>query len=395
MSEEILIFGAGNIGRSFVGQIFGRAGFTPVFVEVDKTVISALQQRKSYEVVQYHADGGEDVLTIGPVGVVDGGDSTAVAAALSRVRYAATAVGAAVFPKIVPLLAAEAQRPERQDGTMPPLDVILAENIHNARDILLAAAPAAGVIPCSVGKMVPIVTAAQREQDILRVYSEAYNTLIVDREGWRNPIPPVPELYPVHPITPWIDRKLYIHNMGHGVAAYLAGVPERQHVTMHQALQDEEIRHATVEAMQLSAGALAEHYPGVFTLPQLHEHIDDLVTRFASKALGDTVFRVGRDISRKLAPGDRIMGPLRRVMEHRGDPTPLVRVYQAALRFAATDEHGAPFPGDALLQRRLQTASPEERWAILAELSGFDPDDREDHEILATISAAIPASIGQ
>ncbi len=383
--EEILIFGAGNIGRSFVGQIFGRAGFAPLFVEVEKEMIAALRQRHSYEVVQYHADGREDVLPIGPVGVVDGNDPVAVADALSRVRYAATAVGAAVFPKIVPVLAREAQRRERQDGTMAPLDIILAENIHNAREVLSKAAPAAGVISCSVGKMVPIVTAAQREADILRVYSEAYNTLIVDREGWRNPIPPVPELYPVHPITPWIDRKLYIHNMGHAVVAYLAGVPERGYITMHQALQDEAIRHAAVEAMQLSAEALIQHYPGTFTGDQLHEHIEDLIHRFASPALGDTVFRVGRDIKRKLAPGDRIMGPLRRVLEHHGDPAPLVAVYRQALRFAAADEQGAPFAGDAHLQERLRNASREAKDAILAELSGFDRNKREDQEILSRI----------
>jgi mannitol-1-phosphate 5-dehydrogenase len=49
--RKIVIFGAGKIGRSFIGQLFGRSGYKIVFVDVDPVIISLLNKRNSYRVV--------------------------------------------------------------------------------------------------------------------------------------------------------------------------------------------------------------------------------------------------------------------------------------------------------------------------------------------------------
>jgi len=43
---KLLQYGAGNIGRSLVGQLFSKAGYEVVFVDVDKTVIDALNRER-------------------------------------------------------------------------------------------------------------------------------------------------------------------------------------------------------------------------------------------------------------------------------------------------------------------------------------------------------------
>ena len=47
---KLVQFGAGNIGRSFIGQLFSRAEWEVVFVDVDETVIRALNERRAYTV---------------------------------------------------------------------------------------------------------------------------------------------------------------------------------------------------------------------------------------------------------------------------------------------------------------------------------------------------------
>jgi len=40
--REIVIFGAGKIGRSFIGQLFGCGGYKVVFIDVDPVIIGLL-----------------------------------------------------------------------------------------------------------------------------------------------------------------------------------------------------------------------------------------------------------------------------------------------------------------------------------------------------------------
>ena len=45
-----VIFGAGSIGRGFIGQLFSQAGLEVVFVEVDPNLVRELNARGSYPV---------------------------------------------------------------------------------------------------------------------------------------------------------------------------------------------------------------------------------------------------------------------------------------------------------------------------------------------------------
>jgi mannitol-1-phosphate 5-dehydrogenase len=63
--NKIVIFGAGKIGRSFIGQLFSRGGFEVVFVDVCKPVISELNHRGNYKVI-IKSD-TEEVITVSNV----------------------------------------------------------------------------------------------------------------------------------------------------------------------------------------------------------------------------------------------------------------------------------------------------------------------------------------
>lgn len=46
-------FGAGNIGRGFIGEVLAANGFEITFVDVNHTIIDALNERKEYEIELY------------------------------------------------------------------------------------------------------------------------------------------------------------------------------------------------------------------------------------------------------------------------------------------------------------------------------------------------------
>ena len=97
-------FGAGNIGRSLVGQLFSRAGYEVIFVDAISKVVDALNQRREYEVVIKDTlpPAVPDRIAVRNVRAISAGDTEAIAEAISHTDLIATAVGPAVLPKLAP-----------------------------------------------------------------------------------------------------------------------------------------------------------------------------------------------------------------------------------------------------------------------------------------------------
>lgn len=398
MAQRLVHFGAGNIGRSFIGALFARAGYEVVFVDVDDTLVKALNARGSYTVVIKHPDGRDEACEVTGVRAVDGRDTDAVVDALTTARFASTAVGKGALRNIVPTLAAALRR--RHDVEPDhPLDLILAENARDAASIVydgLAATlgepawleGAIGLVETSIGKMVPIMPAEVVRKDPLLVFAEPYNTLIVDRHGFRTPLPQVAELHPVDNIQAYVDRKLFIHNLGHATVAYRSFARDRSVQTIWEAMTDAEIATAARTAMEQAAAALHRTYRDDLPAADLAAHIDDLLERFTNRSLGDTVFRVGRDLRRKLARDDRLVGAMLLCASHGLPFGAIAHSYVAALSFSATDDRGAPFEPDAELLQEL-TRAEDRIMRALTSLSGLDPREATDAAVIAAVRAAV------
>lgn len=352
--KKMVLFGAGKIGRSFIGQLFSRGGFEVVFVDIFEPVIDALNERRSYNVV-IKGD-AEEIIQVKNVRGVMAGDSKKVIQEIATANILAVSVGQNGLPGIMPLLAKGLLKRFEQNSSLP-LDIIIAENLRNAAGFFelelkkfvpenYPMADLVGFIETSIGKMVPIMLKKDMEEDILQVFAEPYNTLILDKKAFKNPIPDMKGLAPKENMKAWVDRKLFIHNLGHAAAAYIGYKYNPQFVYLHEALAIPEIHSEVRETMLQAAGILFEKYPEEFTLKALTEHIDDLLHRFQNKALGDTIYRVGCDLMRKLGVGDRLAGAINLAMELE---MPYDKIFQALLcgcLFRATDEEGNMLPGD-------------------------------------------------
>ncbi|MEX7669809.1 mannitol-1-phosphate 5-dehydrogenase, partial [Klebsiella pneumoniae] len=87
---KALHFGAGNIGRGFIGKLLADAGIELTFADVNQTVLDALNARHSYQV---HVVGeNEQVDTVSGVNAVSSiGDE--VVDLIAEVDLVTTAVG--------------------------------------------------------------------------------------------------------------------------------------------------------------------------------------------------------------------------------------------------------------------------------------------------------------
>jgi len=354
-NQKIVIFGAGRIGRSFIGQLFSRAGFEVVFLDINNNLVKEINRQGKYEVV-HRSNEGDEVITITNVRGISMNDRQHAVNELAVADIAAISVGQHGFPDTIPVIA-DALILRRKLLGDEPLDFIIAENMRNAdqymRNELCKLLPGdyppdklVGLVETSIGKMVPIISHKALEELPLRVYAEPYNTLILSARGFKNPIPEMPDLEPKENIKAWVDCKIFIHNLGHAAAAYLGFRKLPDAVFIHEVLEDPEIFESTRMTMLQSADILLTLYPGEFDKPFLEAHIDDLLRRFRNVPLGDTVFRVGCDLYRKLSPDDRMAAPIRAAIALNMPYSLILNALLAAISFRAKDENGEYFPAD-------------------------------------------------
>ena len=90
--KKILLFGAGKIGRSFIGQLFGNAGYEVVFVDMDESLVNELNRRCSYPVIIKGVE-KEERLVIENVRAIHAVDSGAVIRAVRDTDIMAISVG--------------------------------------------------------------------------------------------------------------------------------------------------------------------------------------------------------------------------------------------------------------------------------------------------------------
>ena len=351
-SKALALFGAGKIGRSFIAQVFARNGYEVIFIDVNKRIIEAINKYHRYRVVTLNSNGSRDEHWVEGVRGIDGRDIASCVALLSDVSLVATAVGAGVIPALCKTIAVAAQA--RRDQGISPFDLILAENMRGAAAAVrqqlinhgLPAADHPGIIEASIGKTSPDVPVEQQADDPLMVYADSYNTLVVSADGWCGEAPQFPELYLAASITAYIDRKLFIHNLAHCALAYLGYrmLPENKYI--HQIAGNEAVRSGVEKLINVSAAALVKEYPQEFTSANMQQYQNDVFERISNPALRDTVWRVGRDIPRKLGRADRIVGSLLLALRHGLTGSFHAQLYAAALSFYACDEQGAPAPVD-------------------------------------------------
>lgn len=357
-------FGAGNIGRGFLGQLYSESGFSTTFVEAVPSVVDALNARGTY-VIEIAEEKPGRVL-VERVSAVIASDLDEVARAVSTADIASTAVGVNALPKIADALAKGLEIRFGQGGG--PLDVIVCENLIHAGTFLRehvrshlppqwhgALDEKVGFVEASIGRMVPTVPVSKREQDPLWIAVEAYCELPVDAEAFRGPIPPIKHLKPIQPFEAYVERKLFIHNMGHATAAYLGYLAGYEFVW--EAMEDPSVRNVTAMAMSDSALALSRRHG--LDRGDLNGHVLDLLRRFGNKALGDQILRVAADPIRKLGTNDRFMGAIRMCLENEVAPLILAKGAAAALKFDPESDPSALKLQQMIQQRGIATVVRE------------------------------------
>ena len=332
--KKAVQFGAGNIGRGFIGALLSQAGYHVTFADVAQVVIDKINEDKGY-IVHVMDVNCEDQ----PITNISGVNSTTPEAidVIAEAEVVTTAVGLVILPRIAPTIAAAIEK-RMNDGVQEYMNIIACENAIRATSQLKAAvyerlseagkayADAwVGFPDCAVDRIVPPV----KSTNFIDVVVENYYEWDVEKAGFKGEIPQIPGMTLVDDLMAYIERKLFTLNMAHCITAYLGKL--RGLNTIDQSIADPEIYAVVSAAMKESGAGLVRKYG--FDADKHAAYIEKIIGRFKNPYLQDDVTRVGREPLRKLSPSDRLISPLTTAAGYGLPVDHLITGIGAALRY--------------------------------------------------------------
>lgn len=355
-------FGAGNIGRGFIGMLLSGSGFEVCFVARNERQIGLLQKRRQYTVTLAGAQDGENISVVRNVTALRISNAAAVARQVAEADLVTTAVGAAALKQIAGALACGIE--QRLKVNPRPLHVIACENtirgssqlkkwvyahldpgLHGKADELI-------FFPDSiVDRIVPV----QQQDDPLAVKVEPFFEWVIDKRGIGPGFPLIQGVTLADELEAYMERKLFTVNTGHACAAYfgyLAGC-----FTIQEAMAQPLVKIKVRKVMQETGRMLVKKY-GLDEKAHV-AYIETTLRRFANHGLTDNIERVARSPLSKLSYNNRLVSPAMQACRLGLPVANLADAIAAALHFDSKNDADAARVQTVIRQKGIQSALGE------------------------------------
>ena len=340
--KKAVHFGAGNIGRGFIGLLLSQAGYHVTFVDVAAPLVDDINTLGKYNVQIF---GEAEKTLVENVSAINSNENLdALLDAIVEADIVTTAIGPNILKFIAPNIAKGLTKRVAVNKT--PLNIIACENMvggstvlknfvyeNLADDVKPEVEKLIGFPDAAVDRIVPL----QKNDEKLLVKVEPYAEWDVDSRGVVGELPAIKGMTLVDNLGAYIERKLFTVNTGHASIAYLAY--QKGYADMSKAMQDEEIVAAARAVWAETSALLIDKYKFA---PAVHQkYVATTEARFKNPNLSDEVTRVARGPKRKLSAADRLVSPATQLLERGLIPYALAKVIAAALKFDYAEDKEA------------------------------------------------------
>lgn len=311
-------FGAGNIGRGFIGEILFKNDFHIDFVDINNQIIHALNENGKYE-IEFAQEGQPRIEIANVAGFNSKEYPEQVIESIEKADIITTAIGPNVLPFIAELLAKGIEA-RRAAGNMRALDVIACENMIGGSQFLYQevkkylssegltfAENCIGFPNAAVDRIVP----AQSHENPLFVVVEPFNEWVVETKRLKNPDLRLEGVHYEEDLEPFIERKLFSVNSGHATSAYIGAHYGAK--TILESLQNPNIKPQIEAVLAEIRSLLIAKWN--FDKKELENYHKIIIERFENPFIVDDVSRVARTPIRKLGYNERFIRPIRELKE--------------------------------------------------------------------------------
>ena len=302
-------FGAGNIGRGFIGKVLCDSGYKVVFVDLNESVIQQINEDHSYPVeILDNPKRMEFVNNVSALNLIK--EKKEIFDIIVHADLITTSVGIQNFESISKFLREALVNRSNYNSTK--INILANENAINASSKLK------DLIYSCLGdgdkrlfdQNYRFVNTAIDRQSLSRIENEKsiavvepYFEWLIDGSSWYGEENKIDGATYVDDLKPFIERKLYLVNGAHAAIAYLANLSHYQ--TVQNALNDEHIVNTVNGFLDENLTYFVENYQ--MDRKDLKEFVEKTLRRFSNPQLSDDVSRVGRSPIRKLGMNERIV----------------------------------------------------------------------------------------
>ena len=340
-----VIWGAGRIGRGFVGDILSEAsGFSTVYVDIDRELVDALNKARAYTIAKATREGITKKRLSG-FKALHTSDEAALRALFEEERLLLDiSVHEPKLPQVADMLCPLLKQRAQSGLTM---DVMM--NVNMARPdayfrTLMGErlSPAAlkyfgdrvGVTGIFAMCISPLAPDWLKKEDPLALWNNGWETQAVSRKALKCPPPKAPRLLLTDDIEREETRKLYTLNMAHALLSYL-GLPKGLKTSL-EAVKDPELRGILEGALIESSAGL--EYEFGFGEKEMAAWREKIIGLLENPYIEDGLQRLGADTRRKLSARDRLVGPAGLCLKAGKEPVNLAKAIRAGFLYENPDE---------------------------------------------------------
>lgn len=351
--KSLVIVGAGKIAKSYLADIFGMdAGYHITFLTHRAEQARQMRQVGGYTLFKTHSDGSFDRVRISGYDAFGLDEEyEACVEVVSKAPYLALPI----FPAAIEdmgVLISDAIKKRLAAGDCSALDLFICVNFLQPSGQIRAAigkhlqtpeqqaflAEKVGFIETLVSRLSVAPTPEMLAEDPLAATGGDEPSMPVDRDGFRRGVPEGVNLVLKDKLPVRLVHKIWTINMKHFALAVLGQRAGLSYI--REATADPEIRRSVLLAEREGIYAVSEEF-GVSIEEIWRDFQRQEWKMWASPTSDDALERVAQDLPRKLAKGDRVVGPALCCIRHGRMPHFLAKVLAAAYYFQNPEDPGA------------------------------------------------------
>lgn len=392
VKKEIVLIGAGKIGRGYIAELFQEGDYTLKFIDYSKELVEAMNSQGYYTINKAYFDGRTEKIRVdGYEALCLQRDYNACVQWLAGVNYASVQVFPGALESIGHLIGHAVQQ-RIQENNIEPLDIFICVNFLNPTkkfkkyiyEVLQTKEEQAfleehvGFIETLVMRTSSDPTEEMKKQDPLALAVAEGEVLPADAEGFKGEVPQDVHIELQDRLGMRLTHKIWHVNMSHFSLAVYGKLFGTSYIW--ESTTNPYIVQIVEQEMEESDFALAHEFGlSIEEIKKDFNHDDRLWDDYKNQTIQDDIRRVAADPIRKLAREERLVGPAMVCIKNGHTPSALAHAIAAAYLYNAQT--------DAAAMEIQMFIKENSIWAAMEKYSGLSEKNAADKTLMHMVQS--------
>lgn len=337
-------FGAGNIGRGFIGQVLNESGYNITFVDINELIVTTLNQVDNYKVIIKDNKTEKIVNNFSALNSLT--DTNQIIETINKADLVTTSIGVSVLPSIAKTIAVALKIKTKENNTKA-IDIMACENIINATELLKTEIfkhldndekkfvnQYVGFVNVLVDRTVLI----KKNSDPLLVEVENYYEWTINQTQIKSQINnQIKNANYTNNLYRYIQRQLLITNIGYEASSYLAAYNQEKDI--FNDLKNDKTKNQLLAVLEETKNLLLTKHE--FKQEEIIPYQEMIIDRLKNNEIKEDINKLCRLPINKLANDQILITAITDCYKQNLEYNNLARIYAYILKYNNDRDLGA------------------------------------------------------